>query len=155
MKQFRIDIAAGKNRDGNFSLYVHLAGQSAASATAPPGSTTSLSSWKANATARATSCSLAVTPSPTRLRLMAKVISPGVRAISASQIVPVERSVGLALPTPEGAGVIVEAVRLGSENARLRYACFDRERYSGGQSAARGGDERLDRAPSQARRDPR
>src|SRR5579871_3910669 len=61
----------------------------AASATAPPGSTTSLSSANANATAAATSSSLAETPAPTSERLMAKVSLPGVRAISASQMVPV------------------------------------------------------------------
>src|SRR5882757_6252392 len=43
----------------------------------------------ANATARVTSSSLAQTPSPTSVRLIAKVSSPGVRAIRASQIVPV------------------------------------------------------------------
>src|SRR5581483_4426606 len=61
----------------------------AASATAPPGSTTSLSSANANATAAATSSSLADTPAPTSERLMAKVSLPGMRAISASQMVPV------------------------------------------------------------------
>ena len=50
-----------------------LPASSAASATAPPGSTTSLSSRNAKATARATSSSLAVTPSPTRVRLISKV----------------------------------------------------------------------------------
>ncbi len=61
---------------------------SAASATAPPGSTTSFNSENAKATAAATSSSLATTPAPTSDRLMAKVSLPGMRAISASQIVP-------------------------------------------------------------------
>src|SRR5262245_66484965 len=43
--------------------------RSAASATAPPGSTTSFSSWNAKLTARATSASVAVTPSATSARL--------------------------------------------------------------------------------------
>src|SRR5580692_10569427 len=61
----------------------------AASATAPPGSTTSFSSVKAKATAAATSSSLTTTPAPISERLIAKVSLPGVRAISASQMVPV------------------------------------------------------------------
>src|SRR5215467_12634004 len=61
----------------------------AASATAPPGSTTSFNSAKAKATAAATSSSLTATPAPTSKLLMAKVSLPGMRAINASQIVPV------------------------------------------------------------------
>src|SRR5271169_555182 len=61
----------------------------AASATAPPGSTTSFNSVKAKATAAATSSSLTTTPAPISERLIAKVSFPGVRAISASQMVPV------------------------------------------------------------------
>src|SRR5258708_36402632 len=44
-----------------------LPARSAASATAPPGSTTSLSSWNAKPTARSTSPSVAVPPSATRV----------------------------------------------------------------------------------------
>src|SRR5262245_10548791 len=62
---------------------------SAASATAPPASATSFNERTANATAAATSSSVAETPSPTRELLISNVSAPGVRAISASQIVPV------------------------------------------------------------------
>src|SRR5215472_9470165 len=66
-----------------------LPASSAANATAPPGSTTSLSSRNAKPTARPTSSSVAATPAPTSSRLISKVMRPGDCAISASQIVPV------------------------------------------------------------------
>jgi hypothetical protein len=71
---------------------------SAARPIAPPGSTTSFNSRNANATARATSSSLAVMPSPISLRLIAKVMLPGVFDISASQIVPLVRALCSCLP---------------------------------------------------------
>ena len=89
MEHIRIDIAAGEHRDRDLAAMSILPAISAASATAPPGSTTSFNSRNAKPTARATSSSLAATPSPTSARLIAKVSSPGVRAIKASQMVPV------------------------------------------------------------------
>jgi hypothetical protein len=58
---------------------------SAASVTAPPGSTTSFSSRKANATARATSASLTATPVAPWCTSVAKVISAITSVCNASQ----------------------------------------------------------------------
>src|SRR5262249_9499813 len=69
-----------------------LPASSAARPIAPPGSTTSFSSRNANATARPTSASLAVTPCPISRRLISQVTTPGVSVISASQIVPLMRA---------------------------------------------------------------
>ena len=68
---------------------------------------------------------------------MAKVSLPGVRAISASQIVPVRAGILLALAAAERARVVVEALRLGGIERGLRRPRLDRERDAGGEPAAR------------------
>src|SRR5260221_11180679 len=66
-------------------LIAYLPLSTAARATAPPGSTTSLKSAKATAIASAASRSLTAKAPASRRRLIAKVSPPGVGASSSSQ----------------------------------------------------------------------
>ena len=111
---------------------------SAASATAPPGSTTSFNSRNAKATAAATSASVAADPLPDQRA----VDGEGELARRARHQRVADRSgerrVRLALPAAERAGVVVEARGLRGIDARCRRARLDRERDAGREPAARG-----------------
>jgi len=93
MEQVRIDVAAREHGDGDLTLTSILAGISAASATAPPGSTRASNSPERKATRAATSsrCGDALPPGHD----YGKRSSPGVRAIKASQMVSAQRRIAL------------------------------------------------------------
>ena len=122
VEQLRIDIAAGQHRDHDLALHVERPASSAASPIAPPGSTTSFSSRNANATARPTSSSLAVTPSPISLRLIAKVmLARRVRSSARRRSCRSCAHCARACRSERARGV-VEALRLGGVDLRVRHA---------------------------------
>ena len=91
LKAARASLGAGASAD-------EVATLAAASATAPPGSTTSLNSRKATSMASSTSSSVTTRPGPRSCCASGKVTSPGVGASSASQIDPESLSFFCLLP---------------------------------------------------------